>query len=238
MNEELAIALLHRARRLAGVDVKDLMGTESTMSPGKGGVGQYIERALGLSPRFDEVDDPESGVEVKTLPVAFRGDVTMVQQGTFVTSASTDSLLGESWSTSRVRRKLSRVLFVPIVEVGDRAPVDGGRAPLQRLVGTAFLWSPPPDVGVQLRADWEDLSDLVARGLGFAVTARRGVYLQVRPKARDAEYLRRARVVDDDDVLLRPQGFYLRRIVTMRALQEAINLDGTARTRWVPGQTR
>lgn len=238
MKEELAIALLHRARRLAGVDVKDLMDADAAISPGKGGVGQHIERALGLSPRFDEVDDPESGVEVKTLPVAFRGDVATVQQGTFVTSASTDSLLAESWSTSRVRRKLSRVLFVPIVEVGDRPSVDGDRAPMQQLVGTAFLWSPPPDVSAQLRADWEDLSDLVARGLGFAVTARRGVYLQLRPKAPDAQYVRRARVVDDDDVLLRPQGFYLRRIVTMQALQEAIDLHGTARTRWAPAPTR
>ena len=225
MTKALAQALLQRARGLAGVDVAALgAASGESQKETKGGVGQMVERALGLSPWFDDVDDPASGVEVKTLPVAFRGDTVVVQQGTFVTSASTDSLVGESWATSRVRRKLARVLFVPIVEVEDPAV-----AGLRRLVGTAFLWSPPVDVEAQLRADWEDLSDLVARGLGFAVTARRGVYLQLRPKARDATHVRKARVVDDDDVVLRPQGFYLRRVVTTRALQEALDLDGSAR---------
>lgn len=202
-----AEALLAAARRLAGLDVATLGGV------GKGGVGQQVERALGLSPRFDDVDDPIGGVEVKTLPVRLDGGVARVLEVTFVTSATTDSLIDEQWSTSRARRKLQVVLFVPIVDVVD----DGSRR-----FGTAFLWRPTVAEEAQLRADWEDLSDLVARGLGFAVTSRRGVWLHLRPKARDAAHTRHGHTVDDDDVVLRPQGFYLRRTLTQRLLDEAV----------------
>jgi DNA mismatch repair protein MutH len=77
-----------------------------------------------------------------------------------------------------------------------------------------------------LRADWEDLSDLVARGLGFAVTSKRGRYLHLRPKAKDAAQTRRAATVDDDGVILRPQGFYLRRSLTQRVLERALVVGG------------
>jgi DNA mismatch repair protein MutH len=50
-------------------------------------------------------------------------------------------------------------------------------------VGTSFVWCPNDDEERVLRTDWEDLADIVANGLGFAVTARRGVALQLRPKA-------------------------------------------------------
>lgn len=209
-----AAALLQAARRLAGVEVASLGGH------GKGGVGQRVEEALGLAPCFDDVDDPESGVEVKTLPVRLRDGRATVTEVTFVTSATTDSLIAETWSTSRVRKKLRQVLFVPVVDVGD------GGGPVR--LGAAFLWRPDPDEAAQLRADWEDLSDLVARGLGFAVTSRRGVWLHLRPKARNAAQTRRAATVDDDEVVLRPQGFYLRRTLTQRLLEGAVVVGGGA----------
>jgi DNA mismatch repair protein MutH len=206
-----AIALLHAARRLAGVDVVSLGGH------GKGGVGQRVEQALGLAPRFDEVDDPDSGVEVKTLPVRLREGRATVTEVTFVTTATTDSLVGETWATSRARKKLLQVLFVPVVDVDDGGPVR---------LGAAFLWRPDTGEEAQLRADWEDLSDLVARGLGFAVSSRRGAWLHLRPKARDSAQTRRASTVDDDDVVLRPQGFYLRRTLTQRLLEQAVVVGG------------
>lgn len=213
-----ARALLHAARRLAGVDVASLGGH------GKGGVGQRVEQALGLAPRFDEVDDPDSGVELKTLPVRLRDGRATVTEVTFVTTATTDSLIGETWANSRARKKLQQVLFVPVVDVGVENE-DGGPVRL----GAAFLWRPDADEAAQLRADWEDLSDLVARGLGFALTSRRGVWLHLRPKARDSAQTRRAITVDDDDVVLRPQGFYLRRTLTQRLLEQAVVVGGGPR---------
>lgn len=208
--DERALELLRAARRLAGLDVVALAGS------GKGGVGQSVERALGLSPRFDEVDDPESGVELKTLPVRLHNDVATVTEVTFVTTATPESLIHESWITSRARRKLRHVLFVPVVAV----PAEPTR------FGSAFLWAPSLQEDQILRADWEDLSDLVARGLGFAVTSKRGRYLHLRPKAKDAAQTRRAATVDDDAVILRPQGFYLRRSLTQRVLERALVVGG------------
>jgi DNA mismatch repair protein MutH len=207
---ERALELLQAARRLAGVEVFALAGS------GKGGVGQSVERTLGLSPRFDDVDDPESGVELKTLPVRLQNDVATVTEVTFVTTATPESLIHETWMTSRARRKLRHVLFVPVVAVRDEPT----------RFGAAFLWAPTSEEDQILRADWEDLSDLVARGLGFAITSKRGRYLHLRPKAKDAEHTRRAATVDDDDVLMRPQGFYLRRNLTQRALERALVVGG------------
>jgi DNA mismatch repair protein MutH len=74
-----------------------------------------------------------------------------------------------------------------------------------------------------LRADWEDLADLVANGLGFAITARRGRALQLRPKAANAGVTRRQRNVAGDDYDGRPQGFYLRRAFTQRIVDDVFS---------------
>ncbi len=198
-----ALALLARARGLAGLRVDELVADVDMPGEHKGGVGQRIERALGLKPVFDDVDDPNSGVEVKTLPVRVGKSGPSVQEVTWVTSATVERLIDETWATSRVKKKLQRVLFVPVVVVVGDAP----------RIGAAFLWEPDVDEEAVLRADWEDLSDFVAKGLGFAVTSQRGKALHLRPKGRDANHVRVARLVDDE-VSLRPQGFYLRRDFT------------------------
>jgi DNA mismatch repair protein MutH len=191
-------AILARARSLAG----RLLATLGAVSEGKGAVGELIERALGLTrSSAPEPDFKGAGVEVKTLPV----DDGKVVESTWVCSASPASIVDETWPTSRVRHKLARVLFVPVEAKGDVAA---------RRVGTAFLWSPGDDEERTLRGDWEDLADLVAHGLGFAVTARRGRALQLRPKAKHARVVRTAVDVEGGSYELKPQGFYLRRAFT------------------------
>ena len=209
---EAGLALLARARSLAGQRVDELEARVDMPGAHKGGVGQRIERALGLKPVFDDVDDPDSGVEVKTLPVKIGRGGPSVQEVTWVTSATVERLITETWATSRVKKKLQRVLFVPVVVVDT----DVAR------VGAAFVWEPDVDEEAMLRADWEDLSDLVARGLGFAVTSQRGQALHLRPKARDARHVRTAQLVDDE-VVLRPQGFYLRRGFTQGLLSKNVS---------------
>jgi len=190
--------LLSKAHSLAGRHVASL-GSRAH----KGGVGELVEIALGLTPGSSPEPDVASlGIEVKTLPVQ-NGKVI---ESTWVCSATPSSILEETWSTSRVRKKLARVLFVP-VEGGD-VPVDARR------VGTAFLWSPNLDDEAILRRDWEDLADLVAHGLGFAVSARRGTALQLRPKAKDNTVRRTSIDVAGESYEHAPQGFYLRRPFT------------------------
>lgn len=195
-------ALLRRALTLAGRPVAQLGDR-----PHKGGVGELVELALGLAVSSAPGPDVAAlGVEVKTLPVAGG----RVLESTWVCTASPSGLVEETWSTSSVRSKLARVLWVP---------VEAGHVPLgARRVGTAFLWTPSPDEEAVLRADWEDLSDLVAHGLGFAVSARRGRALQLRPKARNAQVRRTAQSVDGDRYIAAPQGFYLRRAFTQQLI--------------------
>lgn len=201
-----AASFLARARALAGRRVASLTDA-STSSRHKGGVGNAIERALGLAPSSAPGPDvPELALEVKTLPVA----EGRVLESTWVCSASPESMQAETWAGSRVREKLARVLFVP---------VEAGAVPLaERRVGTPFLWSPDDDEEALLRHDWEDLADLVAHGLGFAVTARRGQALQLRPKAASQRVRRTAVDVEGERYQNAPQGFYLRRSFTQRLL--------------------
>ena len=201
------------ARGWAGRVVDDVAPAKSTAAWNKGGVGQRLEAALGLSPRFDDVDDPLSGVEVKTLP--FRVDTDgrpRILEATFVTSATASDLVHETWTTSRAKKKLTRLLFIPVERSTGR-------------IGTSFLYEPDASMLAVLRADWEDLADLVARGLGFACSSRRGTILHLRPKAKDASVVTHVDVVDEDDVALRPQGFYLRRTFT-QALVDALFPEG------------
>ena len=207
MLEATEDSLLARARALAGLPLSRLAGGEALR--GKGAAGELIERALGIAPSSrPEPDVPALGIEVKTLPVRHG----RVAQSTWVCSASPGAIALETWATSRARAKLARVLFVPI-DVSAAAL-------LERRVGTAFLWSPDEAEEATLRADWEDLADLVAKGLSTSLSARRGQALQLRPKAKDASVTRRYAMPDGDTWEGRPQGFYLRRPFVQRLVDQ------------------
>jgi DNA mismatch repair protein MutH len=200
-------AYLDRARSLAGLRVASLLDDANPLH--KGSVGTAIERALGIVPSSAPTPDvPELGLEVKTLPVSMEDGVGRVLESTWVCTAPPEALARETWATSCVRAKLACVLFVPV----EGAPV----APEERRVGTSFIWRPDDDEAAILRRDWEDLADIVANGLGFAVTARRGSALQLRPKAANASVRNAQRAVDGEEYEGAPQGFYLRRSFTQR----------------------
>jgi DNA mismatch repair protein MutH len=116
----------------------------------------------------------------------------------------------ETWTTSRVRRKLTRVLFVPI----DSAPVP---LPARRF-GAPRLFCPTPDEEATLRADWEDLVARIALGGLDDVTGYSGRHLQVRPKAAHGDVRAFAPGPDETTVLSRPRGFYLRATFTATVL--------------------
>jgi DNA mismatch repair protein MutH len=106
-----------------------------------------------------------------------------------------------------VRRKLARVLWVP---------VDGAREllPSRRRIGQALLWSPSAEEEAALRFDWEHLSGLIARGQWDDLTGHVGNFLQVRPKARNGVARRRAIDAEGRMHSTLPRGFYLRATFT------------------------
>jgi DNA mismatch repair protein MutH len=175
----------------------------------KGWVGELIERALGATAGAKPAPDFEGlGVELKTLPVDATG---RPYESTFVCSIPLSEIGEVEWEASRVRRKLSSVLWVPVE--GER-----WKAPGDRRVGTPLLWSPSADELGALRFDWEELAGRIGRGELEDITAHLGHVLQIRPKARDSRARRNGLDADGAPTLALPRGFYLRATFTRAIL--------------------
>jgi DNA mismatch repair protein MutH len=205
--------LLASARALAGRDVDSLAGQWGIrLGDGavhtKGKVGTLIERALGATGRSQrEVDFPGLGIELKTIPVDAR---STPRESTFVCTASLVDADRVEWSTSWVRTKLARVLWVPLL-------VDPAGA---TRVGSPLLWSPSREQDEGLAHDFEEIMGRVAIGGIEGVTAFVGTWLQMRPKAAHGRVRTRAPGVDGDTVATVPRGFYLRARFTGALLRD------------------
>jgi DNA mismatch repair protein MutH len=209
MSTELAQkveALLARAHALSGTTVGDLAASLGVSSAGeavrtKGTPGAILELALGATGGSTKVHDfPELGVELKTVPVDLRG---VPVESTYVCTLSLADAETQEWDDSWVRAKLARVLFVPLV-AGDGVPWPARR------IGHAVLWSPTPEQNAVLRADFDDVVGLVGVGRIEELTAHRGRWLQVRPKAAHGRVRTVAWGAEGEAIATIPRGFYLR----------------------------
>jgi len=204
--EELAL----RAQALCGRTLSELAQALGVAVPDrsrkKGAAGQLIERALGARAGSAPRPDFEPlGIELKTIPVDEKG---WPCESTFVCTIAPFEIAYEEWPTSRVRAKLSHVLWVPIL----------AHSPHRILASR--LWRPSPAQEQVLREDWEELAGLVAIGAIDELTAHRGRALQVRPKAAHARVRSLAPGPDGTPRLALPRGFYLRARFTGHILQE------------------
>ena len=206
-----------RAAALSGLSLAGIAAALDTPVPtdlrrAKGWIGQLVEAALGAEGGSrPEPDFAALGVELKTIPVDAGGSP---RESTYVCTAPTEGAFEASWEASSVRRKLVRVLCVPIL--GERSDPPGAR-----VVGTARLWVPDAAEEAALAADWLALSELLAGGELHRIHARLGVALQLRPKAANAtDY---AWMLDEEGTWVRsvPYGFYLRARFTRAVLRGA-----------------
>jgi DNA mismatch repair protein MutH len=174
----------------------------------KGWVGTLLETALGATGGSTaQRDFPYLGVELKSIPISGAG---RPRESTFVCTAPLGPELLTDWEQSWLRAKLARVLWVPIGEPHQ--------PPSARVVGAAVLWSPTPTQEGVLRADWEELSDLLGLGHFDTLDARWGQALQIRPKAADSHARTWALDADAQWVQVNPRGFYLRKSFTQQIL--------------------
>jgi len=208
--------LMARARALSGLTLSELAARFALLAPPdlrrhKGFVGALVERALGASAGSRAAPDFEAlGIELKTLPVDARGRAL---ESTFVCTIPLMEIGEVEWTSSRVRRKLSRVLWVPVE--GERSIAVGTRR-----IGEPLLWSLPPETETLLRFDWEELAGIIGRGDVETITGHIGRCLQIRPKARDSHARRRGVDIDGARFAALPRGFYLRATFTSEILRQ------------------
>jgi DNA mismatch repair protein MutH len=198
--------LLERASALAGLSLAELAARLGAPVPldlrrAKGFVGSLVERALGATAGSRALPDfPELGIELKTLPVDRAGAPV---ESTFVCTIPLTEIGQVEWADSRVRRKLSQVLWIPVE--GERQIVVA-----ERRIGQALLYRLTAEDEAVLRADWEELSGVIGRGHVEALTGHWGRSLQIRPKAAHSRARRVGIDADGVPFAALPRGFYLR----------------------------
>lgn len=207
--------LLNRARQLAGLTLADLaakfnMNVPKDTRHAKGWIGQLAELTLGATASsLAEPDFQLIGIELKTLPLTASGKP---KESTYVCTVPLTNLHEQNWETSWLKRKLQRVLWLPL-EADKRIPL------ASRHIGNAILWSPSETEAIQLQQDWEELMELVCLGKLDQITSHMGRYLQIRPKGANAKSLTTTLDEEGNTIQTLPRGFYLRPEFTQQILQ-------------------
>lgn len=207
--------LIERAVGLAGKTLHDLSIEWNQTLPdsllyAKGWIGQLLEKALGAEAgNLDQPDFINLGIELKTLPVNLHGQPS---ESTFVCSLALP-LCENDWLQSRVWRKLSRVLWIPIEVLPDKS------LPMRR-IGMPLLWSPSNEIASILQQDWEELMEMMTLGHFDQLDAHKGQYLQIRPKAPNSKTLIQVVSHSGDVISIVPKGYYLRAELTKHILRE------------------
>lgn len=209
--------LLDRAELLAGKTIARVAAELDLSAPpdqkrNKGWTGQLAELYLGATAStLAEPDFQQIGVELKTIPMNKQGNPA---ESTYVCTVALSDTTGASWDTCVVKKKLSRVLWLP-VESEKSIPYT------QRRFGTALLWSPDAGQEAVLKNDWEEIMELVCTGGLDKVSSLQGSYLQIRPKATNAVSLGKSWSAEGLPAYTLPRGFYLRSIFTRTLFQRS-----------------
>jgi DNA mismatch repair protein MutH len=80
----------------------------------------------------------------------------------------------------------------------------------ERTIGEPLLWSPTSEQEAVLRGDFDDVVGLVGVGRIEELTAHRGRWMQVRPKAAHGRVRTAAFGPGGERIETIPRGFYLR----------------------------
>lgn len=206
-----------RAADLAGQNIASLAGklgmtVPDNLASRKGWIGELIEKILGANAStLPEPDFMHLGIELKTIPIRIDGSA---QESTFVCTASLINQPGLCWENSLVRKKLDRVLWIP-VEADHQLLLS------ERRIGSAFLWRPSEQQRHMLKQDWNEIMEFILTGQLDRISAATGQYLQLRPKAANAKSLCNALDADGNIIQTLPRGFYLRTCFTNEILKQA-----------------
>jgi len=221
--------LLERVQNLAGLTLAEVANEAGIDIPKdlkrhKGWVGLLLEHVLGATASSrPEPDFPHLGIELKTLPINNQGKPL---ETTFVSVAPLVGLVGINWNNSWVRRKLSRVLWVPIIGENINNNTTEKSIPLaQRQIGSAFIWSPSVEEEHLLAMDWQELTDMIALGNVEKIHGKHGQVLQLRPKAANSKAKTKAFDRHGKPFMTLPRGFYLKIPFTQMILNKNLRVN-------------
>nr|WP_281556947.1 DNA mismatch repair endonuclease MutH [Thalassomonas sp. RHCl1] len=212
--------LLQRAQMLAGLSLAEIarqanIAVPTSLNKEKGWIGLLLEHVLGASAGSrPEPDFPGLGIELKSLPIDRNGKPL---ETTFVCVAPLTGLVGATWENSHVRKKMSRVLWVPVVSERSIAIVD-------RIVGTPFIWSPSPEEENLMAMDWQELTDMIVLGRVEQISGKHGQVLQLRPKAANSRARTQAFDKNGKPFKTLPRGFYLKIAFTQMLLHKHLRV--------------
>tara|TARA_B110000196_G_C21128960_1_gene657435 strand:+ start:212 stop:889 length:678 start_codon:yes stop_codon:yes gene_type:complete len=213
--------LLTRAQNLAGMSLGEIAAAINVEVPKdlkreKGWIGLLLEQVLGASAGSrPEPDFPHLGIELKSLPINAHGKPL---ETTFVCVAPLTGLVGAQWQTSHIRNKLARVLWIPVIS-------ERSIAIAERIVGTAFIWSPSQEEEHLLALDWQELTDMIVLGNVENIHGKHGQVLQLRPKAANSEARTQAFNRHGQPFMTLPRGFYLKTTFTHALLNKHLRIN-------------
>ncbi len=205
--------LLDRAWNLAGLSLGEIAGKLTLHIPEnllhhKGWIGETLEHALGATAGSKpEPDFQLIGIELKTIPIKNNSP----KESTHVCTVPLINTNGMTWEKSLVKKKLSRVLWIP-VEYNDQIKL------AERRIGSPQIWSPTTEEETLLRTDWEEFMELISLGELDQITAHLGEALQIRPKAANSRALTESVGKKGERIRALPRGFYLRTSFTTSLL--------------------
>lgn len=209
--------LLQRCQAIAGKTLGSLanelgLAVPESLLRHKGWVGSLLEQYLGADAgNKAEPDFVSLGIEMKTLPLNRLGQP---KESTYVCTVSMQQTGSLVWQDSWVRRKLAKVLWVPI-EAEANIPIS------DRYIGNPWLWQPTAEQEHQLEKDWEELMDRIVLGEQDQITGKEGEYLHLRPKAANSKVLATGVSSGGEFQQINPKGFYLRTQFTQMLLAKS-----------------
>jgi len=217
--------LLDRAWDLAGLTMGELARNLDQQTPenllrNKGWIGEILEQALGATAGSKpEPDFQLIGVELKTIPIKMVNQkYWQPKESTHVCTVPMINTQGMSWKNSLVKKKLSRVLWIP-VEYNDQIKLT------DRKIGSPLIWSPTTEEESFIKTDWEEFMELISLGELDQITAHLGEVLQIRPKAVNSKALTESVGKEGERVRSLPRGFYLRTSFTASLLNKHYHLN-------------
>lgn len=177
-------AVLHRAREVIGIPLKDIDGT-GRLATGKGAIGTVIEESwYGYTPNSEsEPDFPEAGVELKVTPYIRTNSGIRAKERLVCNIINYMEEYRKTFETSAFWHKCSTML---LMSYEHKDGVSKG----EFTIDEAVLFSFPEEDLIIIERDWEIIMDKIRRGLAHTISEGDTFYLAACTKGANASSVR------------------------------------------------